>query len=79
MIRGHNNGVWALIRKKSRSRNGLYSHCANHRLTLVDVTKNIEVDEDYSKESQRRFQKWQYRWEHCIDAKEHYFEDGPFK
>lgn len=30
-------------------------------------------------EIQRCFQKWQQRWDHCIEAKGHYFEGDPFK
>jgi len=30
-------------------------------------------------EIQKYFKKWQDRWEHCINAKGHYFEGDPFK
>jgi hypothetical protein len=41
------------------------------------VTKNLKVIT--LEEIQSCLKKWKYRWEHCIEAKGHYFEGDSFE
>lgn len=45
--------------------------------TIDNATQELKAIT--TEEIQRCFKKWQDRWDHCIEAKGHYFEGDPFK